>query len=210
MKSRLPLAIACAVAVSAAPAFGQEHTGHEAHQAQSARAAAGAEAPLRVMTPQPAIGNIPLVDHEGRATSLAEAIGSDAPVLVNFIFTTCTTICPVMSTGFSQFQSTLGADRDRVRLISISIDPDTDTAEALRAYAARFGASTSWRFLTGTREHVIAAQRVFGAYRGDKMNHEPVTYLRRAPRSPWEALDGLSSAGALMRAYKGDSGTHQH
>ena len=69
-----------------------------------------------------------------------EAIGSDKPVLVNFIFTTCTTICPVMSAGMSQFLANLGAEQDRVRVVTISIDPETDTADVLRAYAARYHA----------------------------------------------------------------------
>jgi protein SCO1/2 len=171
-------------------------------------AAAAPETPAsHVMTPQPVIGDITLVDQEGRPTSLREAIGSDTPVLVNFIFTSCTTICPVMSTGFAQFQERLGAERDRVRLVSISIDAETDTVDALREYAARYRAGPSWRFLTGTREAVEAAQRSFGAYRGDKGNHVPGTYLRRSVNAEWESVDGLSSAGRLLRAYRGDSHT---
>ncbi len=79
------------------------------------------------MAPQPVIPDLALVDQSGRATTLREAIGSDKPVLVNFIFTTCTTICPVMSAGMSQFLTNLGAERDEVRVISISIDPEIDT-----------------------------------------------------------------------------------
>ena len=81
------------------------------------------------MAPQPVLDGIVLVDQAAPDT-LPEAIGSDKPVLVNFIFTTCTTICPVMSAGMSQFLTNLGAERDRVRVVSISIDPETDTVAA--------------------------------------------------------------------------------
>ena len=176
-------------------------TGHEKHIAQMA--AASKDPAARVMVPQPAIADIALVDQSGRATTLLEAIGSDKPVLVNFIFTTCTTICPVMSAGMSQFLTNLGPERDQVRVVSISIDPDVDTIEKLRAYATRYHAAPSWRFLTGTPEAIVAAQRAFGSYRGGKYNHAAGTFVRPAPDASWIALDGLSSAETLMNAFLG-------
>jgi protein SCO1/2 len=158
------------------------------------------------MTPAPVIGDIPLIDSENRTTSLRDAVASDGPVFVNFIFTSCTTVCPVMSAGFAQLQNALGAERDRVRLVSISIDPDVDTVATLRAYASRYRAGASWRFLTGSRASVEAAQQAFGAYRGDKSNHAPATYFRRGPDGPWDAVNGLSSAEALLGLYRNREG----
>jgi protein SCO1/2 len=195
---RLAFAAFAVVWVAAATPAAQSHAGHEGHMAAPAPRSAA-----RVMAPQPIVGDIALVDHEGRTTSLEEIVAGDDPVLVNFIFTSCTTICPVMSAGFAQFHDALGADRARVRLVSISIDPEVDTVETLRAYAARQGAGPSWRFLTGTPDAIVAAQRAFHAYRGDKNNHSPSTYIRRTADGPWETLEGLSSADALMRAYRG-------
>ena len=182
-----------------APAGSQEgHQGHEGHAMPPPSQA------IKPVNPQPTIGEIALADHNGRATSLRAALDTDNPVLVNFIFTSCTTICPVMTTGFAQFQQDLGAEREMVRLISISIDPDVDTVDTLRAYATKYRAGDSWQFLTGTRAAVEAAQRAFGAFRGDKSNHAPLTFLRRTPDSPWLVIDGLSSAGTLLRAYRGE------
>jgi len=197
------LVMTCTAALGSAVAFAQAPPGHEGHEAHMAAAAAKPSA-MRVMSPQPVVGDVPLVDHQGRATSLRQAIDTDMPVLVNFIFTSCTTVCPIMSAGFAQLHESLGPERDRVRLVSISIDPETDTVEALRAYGARYHAGASWQFLTGTATASEAAQRAFGAYRGDKNNHAPATYFRRTRDSPWEALDGLSSAEMLVRAYRGD------
>lgn len=177
------------------------HTGHEGHTAPSA---APAMAPL--LAPPPVIGDIPLIDRDNRHTSLREALDTDGPVFVNFIFTSCTTVCPVMSAGFAQFHDRLGADPGRrVRLVSISIDPEVDTAATLAAYAARYRAGASWQFLTGTTAGIEAAQRAFGAYRGDKTNHAPATYFRRARTAPWRVVSGLSSAETLLSLLRGPS-----
>lgn len=186
---------------AAAPAQGQ--TAADPHAAHRQPAPVLAARSTRVMPAQPVIGDVALVDQGGRPTSLKEVLDTDTPVLVNFIFTTCTTVCPIMSTGFSQFQEALGPDRDSIRLVSISIDPDNDSVAALRAYAERYHAGKNWRLLTGTGEASIAAQRAFGAYRGDKMNHAPATYIRRQPGEPWQVLDGLSTADTLGRVLRG-------
>jgi len=190
-----------ALALLAASAIAQEPDGHEAHRAQLA--AAPKDAAARVMAPQPSLDGIALVDQDGRATTLRDALASDKPVLVNFIFTTCTTICPVMTAGMSQFLTNLGADRDKVQVVSVSIDPEHDSAETLRAYAARYHAPPSWRFLTGAPPAIEAAQRAFGSYRGGKNNHAPGTFVRPAAGAPWIALDGFSSAETLRRACQG-------
>lgn len=158
--------------------------------------------PARPLAPQPAIPDVRLIDAEGHSVALREVLSGDRAVFVNFIFTSCTTICPLMSAGFSQFQASLGAERDHVRLVSISINPDTDTPEVLSAYAKRYHAGPSWVFLTGKSADVEAIERAFGAYRGDPVNHEPVTYVRRRAQAPWEALDGFSSVDRLMRALQ--------
>jgi protein SCO1 len=202
MKPIAGTVLACAIAAASATAAGpQQQTGHEQHMAQMAAAAKGPD--VRLMAPQPDLDGIDLVDASGRATTLREAVGADKPVLVNFIFTTCTTICPVMSAGMSQFLANLGADTDSVRVVTISIDPENDTAEVLRAYASRYHAPSSWQFLTGTPAAVDAAQRAFGAYRGGKNNHAAATFVRSSPTGPWIALDGFSSAETLQHAVMG-------
>jgi len=195
------IAIACALAITSSRAGAQAPAGHDGHLAQIA--AAPTPSIARLMSPQPVVRDIALVDQGGHATTLREAIGSDKPVLLNFIFTTCTTICPVMSAGMSQFLTNLGAERDGVRVISISIDPELDSVGALGAYAERYHAPPSWRLLTGAPAAVEAAQRAFGSYRGGKNNHAPATFVRASTDAPWIALDGFSSADTLRHASLG-------
>jgi protein SCO1/2 len=174
---------------------------HAAHRAALTAAEQGPTA--RVLEPQPAIPEVGLVDQEGRRTTLREALATDKPVLVNFIFTSCTTICPVMSAGMSQFLANLGPERERVLVVSVSIDPETDTVDVLKRYAERYHAPASWRFLTGSRSAVEAAQRAFDSYRGGRNNHAPGTFVRAAPDASWIALDGFSSADTLRLASLG-------
>lgn len=148
------------------------------------------------------IPDIPLVGMDQGKTSLRAELDSGQPVMLNFIFTTCTAICPVMSATFSQVQKALATGREKLRLVSISIDPEYDTPERLKAYAAKFGAGPEWRFLTGTPTDVAAIERAFNAYRGGKMNHVPLTLLRAEPGKPWVRLDGFASAEDLLREYR--------
>src|ERR1035438_4950009 len=56
-------------------------------------------------------------------------------VVINSIFTTCTTICLPMGANFARLQALLGDHMGReVNLISISVDTLTDTPELLRAW----------------------------------------------------------------------------
>jgi protein SCO1/2 len=124
-------------------------------------------------------------------------------VMLNFIFTSCTTICPVMTSTFREVERQLGPDREQVQLVSISIDPEYDTPARLAEYARVRGAGEPWVFLTGDLASIRRTQTAFDAYRGNKMNHVPLTFLRAAPDEPWLRIDGFAAASDIMREYRG-------
>jgi protein SCO1/2 len=64
------------------------------------------------------------------------------------------------------------------------------------------GAGPQWQFYTGTLQDSVTLQKSFDAFRGDKMNHVPVTYLRLSPGKPWVRLDGLASADETVKQYR--------
>lgn len=144
--------------------------------------------------------DVSLIRADGARVSLRKEIDDGKPVILNFIFTSCTTICPVMSQTFAQVQSRL-EDGGKVHLISISIDPEQDTPAQLLLYARKFGAGPQWTFYTGTPEASISLQKAFDAYRGDKMNHVPATFLRAAPGKPWVRLEGFASPDDVVKEY---------
>lgn len=142
-----------------------------------------------------------LIDMDNNKVSLSESLGSDGPVILNFIFTTCTTICPVLSATFSRVQSELGDEAKNMRMISITIDPEQDTPERLKEYAGKFKAGPDWQFLTGSIDDIVTTQKAFDAYRGDKMNHIPLTFLRSSKDGPWVRLEGFTSAADVVAEY---------
>lgn len=146
-----------------------------------------------------AVPEVTLINQDGKPLSLTALLDTDRPVMLNFIFTSCTAICPAMSATFSMVQRKLGSDSERVLMISVSIDPEYDTPDALAAYARRFDAGPQWQFLTGSLDDSIAVQRAFDADRGDKMNHAPLTLLRATPESPWVRYEGFATAAELVK-----------
>jgi len=146
---------------------------------------------------------VTLQNRRGEPVRLDRLLGADRPVALQFIFTSCATICPVLSAGMAGAKPEIMSRAPDTRLISISIDPSHDTPENLAAYAERFDAGAEWTFLTGTAEDVRKVLIAFDAlYKaGNKMYHRPYTYLRAAPGAPWLRLNGLLGAQDLAREH---------
>jgi protein SCO1/2 len=149
-----------------------------------------------------AVPAVRLVRDDGKAVSLPDEMNDGRPIVLNFIFTTCTTICPLMSSTFAQFERRLGADADKVHLMSISIDPEHDTPARLSEYARKFHAGPGWQHYTGTLEASVTAQRAFDVYRGSKMSHSLVTLMRVAPGKPWLRIEGYARPDDLLHDYR--------
>jgi protein SCO1/2 len=157
------------------------------------------------------IPDVKLVDMNGAKVALHDVLNNDSPIMLNFIFTTCTTICPVMSATFQQVQQQLGPKRADARLISISIDPENDTPAKLKEYAAKYSVGSQWKLLTGSLEDSIAVQRAFGVYAGDKMNHKPVTFLKaKGSDNSWLRLDGLVEAREIVKEFDKNNKSAKH
>ncbi len=148
------------------------------------------------------IPDVTVVAADGAKVALASETDAGMPVLVNFIFTSCPSVCPVQSATFAEFQKKLGPEIEKIRMISISIDPEYDTPERLNEYAKRYQAAPQWRFLTGNLQDIVTVQKAFNAYRGDKMSHEPLTLLRASPDDSWRRLDGFVQAAVLLDEYR--------
>ncbi len=74
--------------------------------------------------------------------------------VADFIFTTCTMACPIMTGNMNIIHKTF-RDNNNVRIISISVYPEYDTPAILKEYASRYNANTDrWHFLTGPEESV--------------------------------------------------------
>ncbi len=142
-----------------------------------------------------------LIRQDGTTAVFPKEIDDGRPVILNFIYTSCTAVCPLTSQVFSRVQKELNEGHMKVHMLSISIDPEYDTPQRLDAYARKYQASAQWQFYTGTIETSVAMQKAFNAYRGDKMNHIPLTFLRAAPGKPWVRLDGFANPDEVVHEF---------
>jgi protein SCO1/2 len=144
------------------------------------------------------VPDVTLVNQNGAKVKLRKLLQSDKLVAVDFIFGTCTTICPVLSAGFATLQDKLGTDTQKVQLVSISIDPENDTPKVMKDYLKRFWARPGWDFLTGTRADIDKVMYAFSAYIPNKMDHYPLTLIRGPGDSSWIRIRGLMSGAEFM------------
>ena len=150
-----------------------------------------------------AIPDVALLNQDGKKMQLKSFLRpKDKVIILDFIFGTCTTICPVLSASFVNFQNKLGAEAGKVQLVSISIDPEHDTPTVLKAYLKRYKAKPGWDFLTGSRENIERVTNAFNAYTSDKMQHYPLTFIYSPVQDRWFRIDGLVATSELMEEYK--------
>lgn len=97
-----------------------------------------------------------LIDHRGLPVDAAALAGR--PVLLHFVFTTCSTICPTQVLTLSELRRSLPADvQQRLSFVSVTVDPLQDTPASLASFARRQGADLpGWHFVTGPPAQVHA------------------------------------------------------
>jgi protein SCO1/2 len=103
---------------------------------------------LAVINPAP---DFELIDLKGESVSLKDLKGKIK--IINFIYTSCPDVCPIVTGRLLKLQETLrkeGLLGEKVEIISISLDPERDTPEELKKYSESFKAeSNGWLFLRG-------------------------------------------------------------
>lgn len=148
------------------------------------------------------IPDVELVNQNGEKVRFKTLLDSDQPLVVDFIYGTCTTICPVLSAGFASLQRKLAKEGRSVRLISITIDPENDTPKIMKEYLARYRAKPGWDFLTGSRADIDSVMTAFNAFIPDKMSHYPLNMIRNPKDGSWVRMFGIMSSKEFMAEYK--------
>lgn len=174
------------------------HAGHEGmHHPQPA--APSTEKPSQANPAKGYFGEIPLVNQNGETMRLYSDLIRDKIVVIDFMFTSCTGACPIMSNNFAKIQDWLGPRLGKdVHLISISVDPANDTPAKLKEYAARFKAQPGWYFLTGTKENVNAALAKLGNAVDNPEAHQNLFLIGNDRTGLWKKAFGLAEPEALL------------
>jgi protein SCO1/2 len=169
---------------------------HAHHRAQLAGAGAGEGVSASVQ-----LHDRTLLDQDGEPVRFATDVIGDRIVVMDFVYTTCTTVCPVLSAVFGQVQNRLGERLgDEVRLVSVSVDPGRDTPQRLKAYAARHNARPGWVWLTGDKTAVDEVLHGMGAYTPEFEDHPSMVLVGDGHSGTWTRFFGFPGPDQLLAA----------
>jgi len=139
-----------------------------------------------------------VVDQDGKELHFYTDLIKQKSVAINFLFTTCTAICPSLAATFHRVQQearTRGVD---VQLISVSVDPTVDTPERLQEFAKKFKAEPGWTFVTGDKAEVDRVLQALGVAVVNKNDHTPMVLIGNDVSDHWTRTYGLSSPVTIL------------
>jgi protein SCO1/2 len=142
--------------------------------------------------PSVKIPDTQVLDQFGKELNFSDLV-KDKVVAINFVFTTCTAICPSLTATFRRVQQEAAKRGLEVQLISVSVDPTTDTPERLKDFAAKFKAEPGWTFVTGEKTRIDTVLQALGAAVSNKNDHTPMILIGNAASNYWTRAYGLTS-----------------
>jgi cytochrome oxidase Cu insertion factor (SCO1/SenC/PrrC family) len=165
---------------------------HDAHAAAPASTATAAEA--RVEVP-----DVELVDQDGKPVRLRALLSGDKAVIADFVFTTCTTVCPMLSAIMVRMQDRLGDRLGKdVTMVSVTVDPARDTPAKLKAYAKKWKARPGWVWLTGPKDVVDQVLKGMGAYTPNFQDHPPMVLVGDGRTGGWTRFNGFPNRDLIL------------
>lgn len=201
MKTALSILTVCAL-LGVAPMAAQEDP-HAHHHQMMAAAPAPEKSEVQELG-HLNIPDVPVIDQDGKPRQFYTDLVKGKVVAVNFVFTTCTTICPPMGANFAKLQKLLGDRSGRdVHLISVSVDPSTDTPERMKAWGQKFGAGPGWTLVTGDRAEITRLLKSLGVYTPSISDHSPLVLLGNDARHQWTRAYGLAAPAKLEELISG-------
>lgn len=152
-------------------------------------------APAPGSVPAPRLPDVTVVTETGQRVPF-HALIDGRTVAINFIFTSCPAVCPLMGASFANVKSHLGK-RD-VQLISVSIDPETDTPARLTEWRKRFGTASGWTLVTGAKPDIDQLLKAFGVFSANAVTHSPSAFVADTRRGVWRKVDGLAPPSTFL------------
>ena len=151
--------------------------------------------------------NIVLRTQDNRPVRFYDDLVKDRIVIINFMYTVCTHICPLTTQNLIHVHELLGRRVGRdIFMLSISIDPVTDTPEVLKRYSDKFGGPRAgWLYLTGDYDEIDSLRRTLGVYDldpiidADKTQHAGIIVFGNDRTNRWAALPAMMNGKGLAR-----------
>jgi protein SCO1/2 len=168
------------------PQAQSEHQGHEHHQHQAAAKEAASSAKVKY-------GDAVLVNQDGKKVKLKSEVFGDRVVVLDFAYTTCTTVCPVLTATLVKVQNDLGESVGKdVQIVTITVDPARDTPARLKEYAGKHGVKDGWMWLTGPLGTVNEVLDGFDAYNANFEEHPPMVLVGDPVAGKWTRFYGFA------------------
>ncbi|WP_238066415.1 MULTISPECIES: SCO family protein [Pseudomonas] len=183
------LALSLALAGNLALAHGgHDHNGH----AEQPPAARQEKASVR-------FADVSLLNQDGMPVRLEKDLVGDHLVVMGFIYTSCTTVCPVVSSIMGKVQQQLGGRVGQdIHLVSISVDPQRDDARRLQDYAKAFQKGPGWSWLTGTPYAISETLKGLGSFSADLSQHPPLILVGDGRTGHWTRYYGFTDPAVLI------------
>ncbi len=130
--------------------------------------------------------NVEVQNQDGKTFRFYDDLIKDKLVVINFIYTSCTDICPLTTARLAQVQEKLGdvVGRD-IFMISITIDPEHDGPAELKRHADAFQVGPGWQFLTGKPEDIAKIRYKLGERSRIKAEHRHELLLGNGKTGEW-------------------------
>lgn len=199
-RNKKPLALLAAL-LAAAPVAAEEEKPCPSHQGGGRTAAAPGPAPGEAAAPSARVelADVELLDQDGAKVRFVDLVAGDRIVVMDFIFTTCTTVCPVLSAIMAKIQDRLGERNGKeVVLVSVSVDPARDTPARMKAFAARFKARPGWAWLTGPKGDLEDVLKGMGAYTASFADHPPMILVGDGKAGTWQRFNGFPKVDQIL------------
>lgn len=149
------------------------------------------------------IPNANLLNQDNQKVRFFDDLIKDKTVAINFIFTSCSTVCPPMGANFAALQKELKQRGQDVSLISVSINPTVDTPARLTEWRQKFGGDSGWDLVTGKKAEIDRLLKMLKVFSADINLHAPFVIIGNARQDQWQYLNGLTEPKKLANQLQG-------
>lgn len=158
---------------------------------------------LQAFAKAPTFADVKVLNQHGESLNFYSDLVQDKVVAINFIFTRCTMVCPMLGYHFGQLRQTLGEKAGKqVHLISISIDPVNDSPERLKAWSDQFNSGPGWTQVTGNKVAIDELLKSLQSFVPDINDHSTLVLVGDDKRQNWQRVEGFSSSEHLLKSLQ--------
>jgi protein SCO1/2 len=140
-----------------------------------------------------------LLNQYGQSVNFRQDVVADNIVVMDFIYTSCTTVCPVLSAVMAQVQRKLEPRIGHgVSLVSLTVDPVRDNPQRLLDYSRQHDAGPGWTWLTGSKPAVDSVLVSLGTYTPNFVDHPSLVMVGDVKTGQWTRFYGFPSPDRIV------------